>query len=212
MSKHFTQSDFDGFAKSFRVNFFNSLHGFRSVCLLGTQDQAANTNLSIVSSVVHVGSHPPLFAVIFRPDSVERHSLANIMDTGMYTLNHIHPDIVQAAHQTSARYPREVSEFEATGLLPEYKGSIVAPYVSQSRVQMGLRLTERISIASNHTVLIIGKVEDVYFPSEILHEDGFLMLESAGTVTSSGLDAYHSTHRITRLSYAKPYQELTVLP
>jgi hypothetical protein len=33
--------------------------------------------------------------------------------------------------------------------------------------------------------------------------DGFIDLENAGTITVSGLDSYHSTKKIERLSYAK---------
>jgi hypothetical protein len=36
--------------------------------------------------------------------------------------------------------------------------------------------------------------------------DGFVDLEKAGTLTCSGLDSYHKTARIARLSYAKPDQ------
>ena len=34
-------------------------------------------------------------------------------------------------------------------------------------------------------------------------EDGFVDIEKAGSMTVSGLDSYHKTNRIARLSYAK---------
>ena len=43
-----------------RARFINSLSGFKSANLIGTTDKAGNENLAIVSSVFHLGAHPPL--------------------------------------------------------------------------------------------------------------------------------------------------------
>ena len=56
---------------------------------------------------------PALAGMILRPHSVDRHSLEYLLETGVYTLNQVHEGIHAAAHQTSARYPRAVSEFDA---------------------------------------------------------------------------------------------------
>jgi hypothetical protein len=37
-----------------------------------------------------------------------------------------------------------------------------------------------------------------------LLDDGYVDIEKAETITISGLDNYHETKRIARLSYAKP--------
>ncbi|WP_305016835.1 hypothetical protein [Mycobacterium tuberculosis] len=39
------------------------------------------------------------------------HTIANIERTGVYTINHIHTEIMQQAHQTSAKYDASVNEF-----------------------------------------------------------------------------------------------------
>jgi len=44
----------------------------------------------------------------------------------------------------------------------------------------------------------------VILPDDIVGEDGFVDIEKAETVAISGLDSYHETKRIARLSYAKP--------
>jgi hypothetical protein len=56
--------------------------------------------------------------------------------------------------------------------------------------------------------MIIGKINHVFLPDNCLLEDGFVDLEKAGTITCSGLDSYHSTNKLARLSYAKPDQEI----
>ena len=69
---------------------------------------------------------------------------------------------------------------------------------------MGLELKEVLPIKTNDTLLIIGEILDVYFPDDVLQEDGVLDIEKAGTVVGSSLDGYHITQLINRLKYAKP--------
>lgn len=52
--------------------------------------------------------------------------------------------------------------------------------------------------------MIIGKINHISLPDNCLSEDGFIDIEKAGTITCSGLDSYHTTKRLSRLSYAKP--------
>ena len=206
----FTNIDIDGMDTRFRANFFNSITGFKSVNLVGTQDAAGSSNLSIFSSVFHMGSKPPLFGILFRPaGEVLRHTLENILATGFYTLNHITPDMVSRAHQSSAKYPKGVSEFEVCDLDIEKMAGFIAPFVKESKVKMGMKFLEALDIKHNNTVLVIGRVEVAVFPNEVLREDGFIDLEQANTITCSGLDSYHTTNRIARFSYARPDVDLT---
>ncbi len=195
----------------YRATLVNSIAGFKSLCLIGTKDLNGQTNLAVFSSLVHLGSNPPYLGFIVRPDSVDRHTLENILSTNYYTINHVNEAIYQQAHQTSARYPKTVSEFEATGLNEVYKSNFFAPFVANSHIQMGMEFKERIDIKLNNTILIIGLIQHLYFPKDCIKADGFVDLELANTITCSGLDSYHQTKQIARLSYAKPDQALQIL-
>lgn len=195
--------------KQERVHFVNSIAGFKSVCLIGTQNNLNQTNLAIVSSLIHIGSNPPLLGIIFRPGVVERHSLENILETKFFTVNHINESTFKQAHQTSARYDRAISEFDATGLTADFKDEFFAPFVGESQVQIAMEFKEKVELTINNTLLVIGEVKTVYFPANCLEEDGFLNIEKAGSITCSGLDSYHKTIQLDRLSYAKPDKELT---
>ena len=72
-----------------------------------------------------------------RPFSVERHTYNNIKETNYFTINHINKEIYKQAHQTSARYDKDVSEFDECGLTPEYSDTIKAPYVKESKIKIG---------------------------------------------------------------------------
>lgn len=100
--------DLMGLEQRYRAAFVNSLTGFKSVCLIGTINENRQTNLAIFNSLIHIGANPPYIGFISRPDSVDRHTLSNIMETGYYTINHINETIYHQAHQTSARYSREI--------------------------------------------------------------------------------------------------------
>ncbi len=195
----------------FRGHLINSLGGFKSVCLIGTKSKNEQTNLAIFSSIFHIGANPPLIAFIVRPDSVDRHTLTNILDTGYYTINHINEKIYKQAHQTSARYEQEISEFEVTELGSTFKNNFFAPYVTESTVQIGVQFKQRIDIELNGTIMVIGEIKQIYFPENCVSEDGFINLEKAGTITCSGLDSYHTTNQLARLSYAKPEKEIEII-
>ena len=203
MKVQITASDLIQMEQRKRAHLINSVGGFKSVCLIGTVDLIGQTNLAIFSSIVHIGANPPLISFIMRPDSVERHTLANILETGSYTINHLNTSIYKQAHQTSARYPKELSEFDATGLSTEYKANCKPPFVKESNIQLELEFKQRIDLTINNTIMIIGEIKNIYFPEGCMQEDGFLDIEKAGTITCSGLDSYHLSKSLARLPYAK---------
>jgi len=201
---HFSVDDILAMESRQRAAFMNSLSGFKSASLIGTIDTQNNTNLAIFSSVVHLGSNPALVGFINRPDSVDRHTFENILATNCFTINHINKSIYKQAHQTSARYPKDVSEFDATGLTTEYIKDFKAPFVKESHIKYGLEFIEKHELKINGTILIIGKVIDVILPESCLLSDGAIDIEMAETIAISGLDSYHTTNKVARLSYAKP--------
>jgi len=144
-----------------------------------------------------------LIGFINRPLAASVHTLSNIEETGYYTINHIHPGMVERAHQTSAKYPKEISEFKAT-LLAEEWTEFPAPYVKESFVKYGLKYAETIRIERNNTFLVIGEIVEVYLPDAIVHPDGFIALEDAHSIASLGLDSYYLPKRLNKFKYAKP--------
>ena len=187
-----------------RTNLINALSGYKSANLLGSINSRQQTNLALMSSVFHVGANPPLMGCLLRPHTVPRHSLENIMETGCFTLNTVTKSLYKQAHQTSARYARDQSEFEAVGLTPEYSDVVSAPYVAQSPVQIGLSLIETQALAINETVLVIGEIKEIRLADDMIADDGHLKLNLMEAVALSGLDEYHLPASLGRLQYPKP--------
>lgn len=197
-----TAESLEASESDFRRNLINSVTGFKSLALIGTRNDLGETNLAPFSQIIHVGASPPLIGVLFRPHTVVRHTLENILQTRFFTVNHVREDFIVEAHHTSARWDR--SEFAACGLEEEYLEDFSAPFVKQSVIKLGCELAERVDIQSNGTHFIVGKIQLMVLSDEAVGSDGFIDLEKAGTIASSGLDAYHRTERIVRLTYAKP--------
>ena len=190
--------------RRFRNLFINSLTGFKSANLVGTTDGDGIDNLALFSSLVHLGADPALIGMISRPHSVVRDTIENIESQGYFTINHVHRDIYRQAHQTSARYDSGISEFEAVGLTPEHRQGMPAPYVQESRIQIGMKFAQKLHLDINGTDLVIGEIVCVHIRDDIIHEDGYVDIEAAGSVAVSSLDTYHSTTALDALCYAKP--------
>lgn len=203
--------DIEKMDQRYRIALINSITGFKSANLVGTVDANGITNLNIVNSCVHIGAHPPLIGFISRPHSVPRDTIENIEATGFYTINHINEAIFRQAHQTSARYPQDQSEFDATGLTELWENDFTAPYVQESLLRMGIKFRKKLPIDINNTDMIIGEIIQIHIPEDCLVENGSVDIEKAGSIAISGLDRYHRTQHIARLSYAKPDQKIKVI-
>jgi flavin reductase (DIM6/NTAB) family NADH-FMN oxidoreductase RutF len=203
MSNHFSLSELQTWDRFTRANFINSLSGFKSLSLIGTVNGKGVSNLAVFSNIVHLGADPALIGFINRPLTAAPHTFQNIQETGFYTVNLVTESMYQQAHQTSAKYPDGVSEFEMTGLTAEFKEGCIAPFVAESPVQYVLKFEQLMPIELNNTFLVIGSLKEAYVPVGIQEEDGFLDLAKAGILTSLGTFGYYKTEKINNLSYAK---------
>lgn len=204
----YTLQDIQNMEKIERINFINAITGYKSANLIGTKDESGNENLAIFSSVTHLGSNPPLIGFITRPTHVPRHTYLNIKATGFYTINHVHENFIDRAHQTSAKYEPGESEFEKCKFTADYYQGFPAPFVAESSVQIGMKLVEEQFIKYNDTILVIGEVQLIKFPQSSMHKDGFIDLQKLGTVTISGLDTYLKTEKLGRFDYARPGKDI----
>lgn len=195
--------ELNSYDRFYRANLINSLSGFKSASLIGTKSEIGISNLAIFSNIVHLGADPALIGFVNRPREAAPHTLKNIEATGFYTINHIHTDWIEQAHQTSAKYAEDVSEFDACGFEEEYINNFTAPFVKESVIKYGMKLMEVVPIKHNNTFFVIGEVVMVEVPKEVIAEDGFIEIEKANSCCSLGIDGYYKAEKIMRLPYAK---------
>ena len=208
--KLFTQKDINGLDHRFRANFINSLSGFKALQLMGSKNDKGQTNLSIINSAHHLGANPPLMGYIQRPHTVEKHAYENILTTKRYTFSNVLSHYQKNAHQTSAKYPREISEFEACNLEMAMTES-GTPYVKDASIVIELELRSTYDIKENGTILVVGEIQSVMLNEEFIFEDGSVDLSGLGSMVGVSLNGYAEVGEINRYSYAKPNEELKKL-
>ena len=202
---HLTDSDINKLDRIQRLNIINSVTGIKPANLIGSVSDAGEPNLAIFSSVVHLGSNPPLIGFMLRPQQdVRRHTFENIMETGYYTINHVHSSFIQQAHYTSAKFERKVSEFDECQLEEEYLYDFKAPFVKASRLKLGMEFAQQIPIPLNGTSLIIGKIKLAIIPDEVMDDNGHIDLTKLDAIGISGLNSYYNFNKIAQFPYARP--------
>lgn len=200
---HYSNKDIMEMDRVERLKIINSITGIKPANLIGTIDTVQTTNLAVFSSVIHLGSQPPLLGFVARPKTEDSgHTLRNIEENGVYTINHIHPDFIERAHYTSAKFDRAVSEFERCGFTEEFIQDFEAPFVKESAVKMGMRLKEMIPIPLNGTTLVIGEIAHLVLPDAAM-ETGDIDLEQLQSTGISGLNSYYQLKKVAQHPYVR---------
>lgn len=203
MSIVISKADIENMNSRFRATFINSIEGFKSFNLVATRSKAGISNVAPFNSIMHIGSNPPLIGMLIRPETDEHQTLNNIRETKGFTINHVNENILQKAHQTSAKYDSNTSEFEACGLTEQISDHSIAPYVKESNLKYTLTLKEIVPIALNGMNLVIGEIQEVLIGECNIEDDGYVHIDELGTLTCVGVDSYFKVNNITRLPYAK---------
>ena len=187
-----------------RLNLMNSITGISPANLIGTISNDSIENLAIFSSVVHIGSNPPLMGFVLRPTKENtRDTYENIIATNKFTINHINSDMIERSHYTSVKFDKNESEFQKSRLTAEYLNNFLAPYVKDSYIKIGLNLEDIQLIKSNGCRLIIGRIERLYVPDSAIHKNGNIQIDLSNSIGVVGLNTYYSLDKIAEYPYAR---------
>ena len=198
----FEEDDIFNLDKIKRLKLINSITGVKPANLIGTRSSDGITNLAIFSSIVHLGSNPPLISFVTRTSKeVNRNTLANILSTNFFTINQIQKSFVKNAHYTSAKFNASISEFQMCKLDEEYIKNFHAPFVKQSNLKIGLELKEVIKITSNDSTLVVGEIKQITTKKEYLKDDFMFDLEKSGALAIGGLNEYFTIENIANFPF-----------
>ncbi len=205
MMIHFSKSDIEKENRIKRLNLINSISGIKSANLIGTKSDIKGSNLAIFSSIIHLGSSPALLGFILRPaNKVPRNTYSNILETGMFTINHVHEDFIKNAHYTSAKFQENMSEFDECGFTEEYLFDFKAPFVKESDIKIGMKYLETIPIPINGTQLVIGQIEHLVLPNHALTSEGYVDISNYKSTGVVGLNTYYKLSKIGTFPFARP--------
>jgi flavin reductase (DIM6/NTAB) family NADH-FMN oxidoreductase RutF len=125
------------------------------------------------------------------------------MASKQFTINQVRKEFLEEAHLTSAKFPENISEFDALGLEEEYSTGFKAPFVKKSHIKIALNFEEQHEIKLNGTVFIVGSIDHVIVENNLVEETGHINYSNTDSVSVAGLDTYYSITKIERKPYAR---------
>ena len=198
----YNQNELNNLNRKTRLILINSLSGIKSANLVGTISDSGIFNLAIISSVVHLSSSPATIGFILRPNTVRRDTYDNIVSNNVFTINSITSSFVESAHQTSGKYPAEISEFDLCSIESYQIDGFKAPFVLESPIKIGCTLKEVLPIKSSQTILVVGEIMLVEISDSLLAES-YPDLSKTEIVGVSGLNSYYTLTKLKDLEYVR---------
>ncbi len=143
----------------------------------GTQPGFDRDNLITVAWTGVVNSQPPLISVSIRP---ERHSHAQISQSGAFCLNLISESLCRAADFCGVKSGRDIDKFACTGLHARTLKDFPAPALEEAPAFLCCRVKQVIPLGSHD--MFLSEILQVYVRDELFEPDGSLALSRAHLV------------------------------
>ncbi len=149
----------------------------RPIAFASTMDKEGIPNLAPYSFFNCFSSNPPI--LVFSSNrkvqgNTTKDTLHNVLETGEVVINVVTYNIVRQAAVAGIEFPKEISEFEKTGLTP-IPSDLVKPFrVKESPVHLECKVQEVIPLGDKGGAghLIICKVLRMHVDKSVLDENG----------------------------------------
>lgn len=143
----------------------------------GTQEGFTRDNLITVAWAGVVNSDPPMISVSIRP---QRHSHAQIVQSGAFCLNLIDKALCRATDYCGVKSGRDVDKFAEMRLHARTVEGFPAPALEEAPAFLCCRVKQRIPLGSHD--LFLSEVEQVYVRDDLFDADGSLHIARAGLI------------------------------
>ena len=143
----------------------------------GTEPGFERDNLITVAWTGIVNTDPPILSVSIRP---QRHSYAQIVQSGAFCLNLIDQPLCRAADFCGVKSGRDVDKFEAMGLHAREVPGFPAPALNEAPAFLCCRVRQRMALGSHD--LFLCAIEEVYVRDALFDADGRLHLARANLI------------------------------
>lgn len=143
----------------------------------GTEPGFERDNLITVAWAGIVNTRPPMISVSIRP---ERHSYAQIRQSGVFCLNLINRQLCRAADWCGVKSGRDVDKFKEMNLHARQVEGFPAPALEEAPAFLCCRVQQVIPLGSHDLFLCL--VEQAYVSDALFDEDGSLHMARAELV------------------------------
>ena len=148
-----------------------------------------------------ISSEPPLVGIaITRMEEGPKDTLRNIREVGEFVANVVDESLSERMVQSSGEWPREVDEFELTGLTAVASTVVRAPRVGESPVSLECKLDREIELGGS--IFVVGEVVLAHVRDDVL-TDGRVDPEKLKPLGRLGGNAYAPLRDVLRISRPK---------
>jgi len=159
----------------------------RPIGWISSRDAKGHINLAPYSFFNAFSSHPPIIGFA---SSSWKDSVRNVEETKEFVWNLATMDLAKQMNATSAHVPRDVSEFQISGLTAAACKLVNVPRVAESPVAFECRLTQIIHLqaADGHKIegwLTLGEVIAVHIDKAYI-KDGVYQTAQARPIVRAG--------------------------
>lgn len=155
----------------------NAIVAPRPIAWIGSRDREGRRNLAPFSHFNVASGAPPFISVSMNTpeDRPRKDTLANILDTGVFSVNLVSEDLLRQMVATSAPLPPGTDEAAELGIAVESCDYVAAPRVARAPATLECRLYRTIEIEPERegdtlSTLVLGRVVAIRLADECLDE------------------------------------------
>ena len=172
----------------------------RPIAFVSTVGNGGAFNVAPFSYFNAITNRPPLVGIsINRRRGELKDTLQNIQETGDFVVNVVNEALLERVVKTSGEWPKEVDEFQLTGLNPVKSDVVRSPRVGESPVSMECRLHRIVELGDSF--FTVGEIVRVHVADEVL-TDGRVDLAKLKPAGRLGGDGYSIVREV--IHYARP--------
>ncbi len=142
----------------------------RPIAFISTLGEDGVYNLAPYSFFIPVSTKPILLGVGIgrKRDGSKKDTLVNIEWGKDFVVNLVTEALAEAMNQTAGEYPKEVDEFQVTGLTPLKADRVKSPRVGESPVNMECRLHQVLGFGESPRLneFVLGEVLQIHVKDE----------------------------------------------
>ena len=143
----------------------------RAIGWIGTRNRSGLANLAPFSFFTAVAATPPtvMFSTV-RPGGRRKDTLANVRETGEFTVNVVTEEVVEQMNATSATVDSNVDEFELAGLTAVEGSVVAAPAVAEAKAVFECTVVDTVDVGRPPmgATMVLGRVELFHVESGLL--------------------------------------------
>ena len=167
----------------------------RPIGFTGSKSKDGHINLAPFSYHNAFSSNPPMVGIspaFSGRTGKTKNTLTNILDTKEFTLSVVTHDMVEQMNICAAEYPKEVDEFEKSGLT-KYPCKIVStPGVEESPLIMECKFTQHVQFSDKPAGgnLLLGEIVYFHAREDVFEKSGKIDPAKVDQVARMGYDWY----------------------